>query len=512
MRKHASSDGTGDKDTINWPVYEKGFLTVTDDGHHFGDYHYLHHDIENGHMVTPIEGVHAAASRIAQNLTGAELRSAQHHLGADYHEAGETPPWEHKPQEVRLDDVAETLLDDAQGAASIQLPRIGAPPPRRIRLFKWGWNDTTKGRLKLTQRGAERAIAAFRLRGVGGAFDKWHSFFDANVKPEDKTTEGNYILSLEGSEASGHGGLFAESCQFTPDTAAEISAGKWPYVSPVPLHTKDGEIVDVKNVSLVGMPATHNAQPLLMSLLSALPVPPKKDLPMSKEMKLCLSTGQHHMAALKKLADSGEPEQREMANGCLSMMGPHLTKLAQACGEDHGKYMKEMADEDEMADKRLALLSTLETEFGTTDPELIEGKVMALNTQHSLSAKREKTELIKLLDGRKDPIPSIKRDQLVKRGSLAVAQTYLSELDASQALDLPRAQTPEKEPPAPTVKNTQATVNGADTAELKLSDLDENQQHALAAIKRVQQMRLGDKFDEAAIVTAFLSDLNGKGK
>jgi hypothetical protein len=512
-RKHFSSDGSGDKDTINWREYAKGFLTVTGDGKHFGDYHYLHHDIKDGQPVTVWGGVKAAAGRADQNLSGPELHSAQHHLGEHFHEFGKTPPWEHKPEQAHLDDAGEvSLLDDAQGAVSIPLPRIGAPPPKRIRLFKWGWNDTTKGRLKLDQQGADALMAAFRKRGVSQTFDLWHSTFDPNLRPEDKKTYGNYLLSVEGSEASGEGGVFATECQFSPDIAKEISDGKWPYVSPVPLHTKDGRIVDIKNTALVGLPATHNAQPLLMSLLSALPLPPKKEpTKMSKHLKKVLSTGQHYMAALKELADHGEPEHRELANDGLAKMGQYMQKCAEAAGEHHAGYIKELAEEEELAGRKLSLLSSLETEFGTTDPDVIEGKVFALQTRHSTAAKKEQAAVLKLLDGRKDDVPALMREKMLKR-PLSVVTAYLSELDAdgasTGASDLPRGQRSEKQPPAPTTANTQQLAGNEQPKALKLSDLDDNQKGALSAIQDLKRRQLGDKYDEQAVTTTFLSELN----
>jgi hypothetical protein len=510
-RKHFSSDGSGDKDTINWREYAKGFLTVTGDGKHFGDYHYLHHDIKDGQPVTVWGGVKAAAARAEQNLSGPELHSAQHHLAEHFHEFGKTPPWEHKPEQAHLDDAENMLLDDAQGAVSIPLPRIGAPPPRRIRLFKWGWNDTTKGRLKLDQQGADALMAAFRKRGVSQTFDLWHSTFDPNLRPEDKKTYGNYLLSVEGSEASGEGGVFATECQFSPDIAKEISDGKWPYVSPVPLHTKDGRIVDIKNTALVGLPATHNAQPLLMSLLSALPPPPKKEpTKMSKHLKKVLSTGQHHMAALKELADHGEPEHRELANDGLAKMGQYMQKCAEAAGEHHAGYIKELAEEEELAGRKLSLLSALETEFGTTDPDVIEGKVFALQTRHSTAAKKEQAAVLKLLDARKDDVPTLMREKMLKR-PLSVVESYLSALDEdggdAGTSDLRRGELHEKKPLDPTTETTKKQAGSDKPKVLTLSDLNDNQRDALEAVKRVRLSQLGDKYDEAVVTAAYLSEL-----
>lgn len=513
MRKHASSDGSGDKDTINWREYAKGFLIVTGDGKHFGDYHYPDSDIKDGHMVTSWGGVKAAASRIEQNLTGPELHSAQHHLGEHYREFGKTPPWEHKPAQTQLDDAgaeALTLLDDAAGAVSIPLPKIGAPPPKRIRLFKWGWNDTTKGSLKLDQAGADATMAAFRKRGVAQTFDLWHSTFDQNVKPEDKKTVGTYLLELEGSEASGVGGLFASECQFSPDVAREISEGKWPYASPVPMHTKDGRIVDVKNTALVGLPATHNAQPLLMSLLSALPPPPKKEhtkMSMSTHMKTCMAKGQHFMAALKAAADHGEASERETANEMLSAMGPHMQKMMGHAGEHADKMKKEMADDEAMEMKRCALLAALEAEFGTKDPEVIEGKVLALQTKTADAAKTERTAVLKLLADNTARIPPARMEGL-KAKSLTVVQTYLDGLgEPSADQELPRGALNEKKPATPSAEEVAKLKQDTENKSLTLADLSMPEQAALEATLTVRRGINGEKFDAGAVTTAFLSEL-----
>jgi hypothetical protein len=192
-------------------------------------------------------------------------------------------------------------------------------------------------------------------------------------------------------------------------------------------------------------------------------------------------------------------------------MGQYMQKCAEAAGEHHAGYIKELAEEEELAGRKLSLLSSLETEFGTTDPDVIEGKVFALQTRHSTAAKKEQAAVQKLLDDRKDDVPALMRQKMLKR-PLAVVEAYLSDLDAdggdSGTSDLRRGQSHEKKPLDPTTETTKKVAGTDQPKALKLSDLDDNQKGALSAIQDLKRRQLGDKYDEQAVTTTFLSELN----
>lgn len=80
LKKWASSDGSGKKETINWTKFRGGFATY-DPGNadSFGGYHYPHHDIEGGKFVVSRAGVRAAFQRASQQKDTAAQRHLQPH-------------------------------------------------------------------------------------------------------------------------------------------------------------------------------------------------------------------------------------------------------------------------------------------------------------------------------------------------------------------------------------------------------------------------------------------------
>jgi phage I-like protein len=153
----------------------------------------------------------------------------------------------------------------------------GKQLPEQIRLFKLGPNDTTKGKFWLADWCIDACIHAEKERGVDYPINKNHSFAEAY---------GWFSL------ARGEGGhLFASRPQSKPelngiwwlDTPAvdEVKKGQWRYTSaefwivPEWVEDEDGYIVDVTwwiveivGLALTNYPATHNAEPLLTSVIS----------------------------------------------------------------------------------------------------------------------------------------------------------------------------------------------------------------------------------------------------
>lgn len=117
LRKWASSDGSGDKDKIDWRKYAQGFAYVSGEGDSFGDFHLPHHDVRDGKLVTVQRGVEAAAAAVngargGTSIPADELPAVKRHLEQHYHQWGAKAPWEptkgdHKAKEAP--DMDETL-------------------------------------------------------------------------------------------------------------------------------------------------------------------------------------------------------------------------------------------------------------------------------------------------------------------------------------------------------------------------------------------------------------------
>ena len=96
-KKWASSDGSGDKEKIDWAKFAKCFLWFNDkEPESFGSYKYPHHDIVDDKPVTVWAGVVAAASRIDQSkgIPAGDLAKMKAHLAEHYKEFDKVAPWQ----------------------------------------------------------------------------------------------------------------------------------------------------------------------------------------------------------------------------------------------------------------------------------------------------------------------------------------------------------------------------------------------------------------------------------
>jgi HK97 family phage prohead protease len=110
LAKRASSDGSGDKDTINWSKYGQGFGWVDPDANDtFGGYKLPHHDVADGRLVSVWPGVTAAmgallGARGGTSIPAGDKRSVYNHLAKEYDVHGKEPPDFHS---IRLAAPAE---------------------------------------------------------------------------------------------------------------------------------------------------------------------------------------------------------------------------------------------------------------------------------------------------------------------------------------------------------------------------------------------------------------------
>ena len=100
VRKWASSDGSGGKDTIDWAKYAQAFTWYDDaDKESFGGYKLPHHDVKDGKLVTSRRGVIAAAgvllgARGGVDIPDSDLKAVKRHIAQHYREMDMQAPWE----------------------------------------------------------------------------------------------------------------------------------------------------------------------------------------------------------------------------------------------------------------------------------------------------------------------------------------------------------------------------------------------------------------------------------
>ncbi len=99
LRKWASKDGSGDKDTIDWVKYRKGFTWYdANSPENFGSYKLPTHWIDNeGNFVLVWRGVTSAmasfmGARGGLNIPADDRRGVYNHLASEYRKFGKEPP------------------------------------------------------------------------------------------------------------------------------------------------------------------------------------------------------------------------------------------------------------------------------------------------------------------------------------------------------------------------------------------------------------------------------------
>lgn len=334
------------------------------------------------------------------------------------------------------------LLDagNAIGQA-IPMPRIGADPPRQFQLFKWGVNKTTKGPLRLTRKGAAQVMADYQARGHTLCFDLWHSTFDKALKPEDKFAVGHYRIELRGDPNDGNplSGLWAADIQWVEPYGQQIRAGKWPFVSPSPLHTADGEIVGIKNSALVTDPATLGAQPTILTALSGGNMDPKK-----RFLADMYDAGEAMMRHGQKLAETDGPE-RTMAQSMLAAMAPHMDQMKACLGDDMGPMQSEMADKRAKVRKGEEVLSALTAAYEVKDLTQLQDRILDDRLASVGRGNAEESERQTLLSDARIPPGQL---GIFKAMSLPALRSRVGSLAAPVAL--PTAPTKETKPADPT--------------------------------------------------------------
>lgn len=123
LAKWASSDGSGDKDTIDWAKYRRGFAWYdSDNAENFGSYKFPHHDIKNDKLTVVWGGVKAAmgsllGARGGSSIPSGDRKGVYNHLAAHYKEFDKEPPEFHS-EEASPADLRAQFEASAERAAS----------------------------------------------------------------------------------------------------------------------------------------------------------------------------------------------------------------------------------------------------------------------------------------------------------------------------------------------------------------------------------------------------------
>lgn len=152
------------------------------------------------------------------------------------------------------------------GARCATLPVLlsldGNEAPSEFRLFRAGENPTSKGSFWFDDAAAESVMAAFAEHGAELPIDLEHLSVAAEAVTGDARNfnpdaQGWFSLEVRGGE------LWAVNVTWTPEGAQRLRERRQRYVSPAFNTDAANRVIEIMNVALTAMPATHNAMPLV---------------------------------------------------------------------------------------------------------------------------------------------------------------------------------------------------------------------------------------------------------
>jgi phage I-like protein len=149
-------------------------------------------------------------------------------------------------------------------ALAVALDSSGAPPTE-FRLFVSGWNETQKGRFLFDADAATATMAAYKEWGIDLMIDLEHQSLEEETPPEPTAKDARGWCNLE---LRADGSLWAVNVAWTPDGTARLTEKRQRYVSPAFAYDTEKRVVQIVNVAITAMPATHNT-PALMAACSS---------------------------------------------------------------------------------------------------------------------------------------------------------------------------------------------------------------------------------------------------
>lgn len=175
-------------------------------------------------------------------------------------------------------------------ARSVDLPVEGDELPREFRLFKSGENETTKGVFLFDAEAARQVMANAEAHGVDLMVDLEHLSLDQESRSFDPDARAWLRLEVRNGE------LWAVDVRWTDDGARRLKAKTQRYISPAFATDDENRVIEIVNIALTAMPATHNTPALVAA---------GRRLPMTLAQRIALLAARLTIAKgrLAKLAD-----------------------------------------------------------------------------------------------------------------------------------------------------------------------------------------------------------------
>ena len=300
--------------------------------------------------------------------------------------------------------------------------------PTTVRLFPRGKFGTTKGELAYTDRSEALIKAQWAKLNRSFGFDFGHSEFSGTVQPEDKIAAGWGRLDFRGD------GLYVIEIEWTARAAAKIVAREFRNLSPA-LSAVSGEITAVYNAAVCNLPATHGAEPLV---LSAQPHLPRRRHLMSGAKHAMLAQQMHHhlhglMGVAKTAAESDHEGLKALGAKCLEMLPEHYSALGALMSAEGIEPAGEPDGDEELT----ALAALVKVERAKLQPEVKDLLALRQVVQKVTGKQKGLIGAVTALAQNASRAPKVDPavEKAVQRG-IATRKIHPSDAEAFRALSL----------------------------------------------------------------------------
>ena len=264
---------------------------------------------------------------------------------------------------------------------SIALSLVNDEPPKEIRIFKAGINDSRKGPALFDDEAARLVMAAYKQHGADLMFDLEHLSLDDTAPNYDPDARGWSNLELRAAKKPVPGAqydLFGTAVRWTEDGDQRLRKKTQRYISPAfVVDTKSRRVVELVNVAITALPATDKLTPLVAARRNGL------EKRMKTNPKLLAALGLEPDADEKAVADAMAEAMKDPAQ-LAALMSAVLD------ADDGGDAGATVAAKDEpgandktavalkKASRSSALEDDLATELVALRREVDEGKTLSL--------------------------------------------------------------------------------------------------------------------------------------
>lgn len=134
---------------------------------------------------------------------------------------------------------------------------IGETPPDSFRIFRIGWNESTKGSVLYDRQSTLTLMSSWNRHGADIMIDLEHLSLDQESRAYNPDAMGWCELEERDGE------LWAVNVRWTPEGKQRLLKKKQRYISPAFWTDEEGRVIELLNIALCAMPATNQLTPLI---------------------------------------------------------------------------------------------------------------------------------------------------------------------------------------------------------------------------------------------------------